>query len=69
MGRFIQGLFEIFKMFFNAVSGIVKEFRGGGKVVKNSLPNAFSKENAVKWLYFIPIILIILVGVCIVVFL
>lgn len=69
MGRFIQSLFDIFKMFFNAISGVAKEFRGSGKVVKNSLPNVFSKENAIKWLYFIPIILIILVGVCIVVFL
>lgn len=69
MGRFIQSIFNLFKLFFGAITGVVREFKSGGKVVKSSLPNAFSKENAAKWLYFIPVVLILLVGVCIVVFL
>lgn len=68
IGQFIQGLVNIFKVLGDAITGIIKEIKDEKKTFKQSVSNAFSKEGAAKWLYFIPVVLVFLLGVSVVVF-
>lgn len=64
MGHFFQAMYNIFHTFFSSLIGIKNEFADKPDDKFSLLKNAFSKENAKRWLYFIPaVIFMILAGV------
>lgn len=66
IGHFIQAMYNIFATFIESISSIKKEFKDkpegdSSEGSNNIFKNAFSKNNAKLWLYFIPIVLMIFI--------